>query len=79
MSTHLLHLSLRKETTDTAVNTTIVSNNITVHPRVTQVITQVGQTANLGFLKLSIAKIPTSIIKDPKLGKCYDIMQEMLF
>lgn len=74
-----MHLSVRKETTDTAVNTTVVSNNITVHPRVTPAVTQVVQTANFGFLRLSVAKIPTSIIKQPELGKRYGIMQEMLF
>lgn len=74
MSTHLSHLSVRKETTDTSVNTTIVSDNITVQPRVTQVIIQVVQTANFGFVRLGVAKIPTSIIKHPKLGKSYDII-----
>lgn len=39
VSTYLLHLSARKEITDIAVNTTVVNNNITIHPRVTQVVT----------------------------------------
>lgn len=41
VSTSLLHLSVRKEITDAAVNTIVVSNSITIHPRVTQVVTQV--------------------------------------
>lgn len=65
MSTHLLHLSVRKETTDIAVNTTVVNNNITVHPRVTQVVTQVVQPAKLGLTRYGMAKIPTTITEHP--------------
>lgn len=60
-----MHLSIRKETTDTAVNTTVVSNNITVHPRVTQVITQVVQIANFGLMRLRVGKFPLASLNVP--------------
>lgn len=59
-----MHLSIRKETTDTAVNTTVVSN-ITVHPRVTQVITQVVQIANFGLMRLRVGKFPLASLNIP--------------
>jgi len=74
-----LHLSVRKETTGTAVSTTVVSSNITVHSGATQVVTQVAQTANFGFMRLGFTKIPTSITKHLQSGKSYGMTQERLF
>lgn len=54
-------------------------NSITIHPRVTQVVTQVVQPAKLGLMRYRMAKIATTITEHPKLCKPYGIVQKRLF
>lgn len=79
MSTSLLHLSVRKGITDTAVSTTVVNKNIRIHPGVTQVVTQVVQPTKLGLTRYRMAKNTTTITDHPKLGKPCGIAHKRLF